>query len=686
MPNQLQTFYALDALIKQTNSNLDQFDVISFDVFDTLLIRRVPDPNMIKIPVGQLVSDLAKQYEIDITPYQVRQLRNKIENRHRAENGAKHPDHEAVYDQFMLEMLVDIFGEASAAEVFERVAQFEIDLESAMIVARDALVSWLPLLKKAGKRLFLISDIYLPAKYIKQLVDHQGVLEYFEDVISSADSIKAKASGAAWPMIESNYNLDKSRWLHIGDNPISDGARPAEFGITSYVLTDIGEHHRLSLATRYNFYASKRHFWKGRNLIQWTLPLEAENQDLDPLYSDGQGFFGYLLCTFIHRLIERCKEENIERVYFCAREGWLFKQIWDALIPWFYADGRAPKSSYLYVSRMALASAACGTQGLTPINAQVARFPAGNRDFHDVCRIFKLDAKKLAPHLANYGLKTDDAIGFNSHDYDELAAQKFSRLLENQPFQADVKYQTQESTLALQRYLEQEQFFDNDKVALVDIGWLGTIQHYLSDAINERQDKPQIVGFMLGAIRMTPYRDNVENHSEGLVFDANKPTFSSSMTNTIKPVLEEICRAPHPTLVGYKMENDQSMPVFRHTDDAIGQDEITQSKYYEPLHQGIVDFAKRYGPAAQIYHYTHSELKPWLNFMYLAKVAFPKSIEINRVRHDAHQDDFFGHHKPSKQATQKDATLWTASDPQLRFNPLLRLKWYIKSALRFLQL
>ena len=685
MPNNIETFHALDELIARGNARLDEFDTITFDVFDTLLIRRVPDPDMVKIPTARLISDLAAQRGISKPPHEVRKLREVIENRHRQENGAKHPDFEANYDEFMPEILHEIFGETYTPSLFEQVAAFEVKMESAMIVARVELADWIKQLSKMGKRLLLISDIYLPAKYIKKLVENVGLLEYFEEVISSADSFQAKASGAAWPLIEQRFKLDKTRWLHIGDNPISDGARPVEAGIHAMVLKDIGEHHRLSLATRYNYYAAHRDFWKGRNLLQWALPLEAENQDRDALYSDGHGFLGYLLCYFIHRLIERCKDENIQRIYFCAREGWMFKQIWDELAPWFYPEGGQPESRYLYVSRMALASAACGPQGLSPVNAQIARFPAGNRDFKDICRIFKLDTEGLQPHLERHQLSLDDAIGFNHDDYNQHVAQKFSQMLLDEQFQAEVKAQTSENHANFIAYLKQEGFFELDKIALVDIGWLGTIQHYLSDAIEDQANKPEIAGFMLGAIRMAPYRDTFDNHSEGLVFDAHRLNFFGSLSNSIKPMLEEVCRAPHPTTMGYESKQDKMQPVFRHTDDATGQGEIKQSDYYAPLHQGILDFAKRYGPAARIYDYNSGELKPWLNFMYLAKVAFPKSAEIKRIRHQAHQDDFFGAHKPSKKAVKFDSSLWTANDTQLRFNPLLRLKWFLSSTLKFLK-
>ena len=68
--------------------------------------------------------------------------------------------------------------------------------------------------------------------------------EYFEAVVSSADSFKAKASGSAFPLLAEKYQLDKSRWLHIGDNSWSDGEKPVEFGLEAYVIQDKQEQKR----------------------------------------------------------------------------------------------------------------------------------------------------------------------------------------------------------------------------------------------------------------------------------------------------------------------------------------------------------------------------------------------------------------------------------------------------------
>ena len=682
---QLNTFHDLDSLVAYANGRLDEFDTISLDIFETLFIRRIPHPDMVKAPVARFIADQAKALGIRITANRVSEIRNDIERRHRAENGAEHPDHEACYDDFMQETLQTIFTDKLPADLFQRVAEYEIRMECAVIVSRRVLHDWIISLHEKGKRVFLVSDIYLPAKYLKQIADDKGILDYVEDVISSADSFNAKASGAAFPLIEERYGLDRERWLHIGDNPVSDNRRPGEHGITALHIRDIGEHHRLSLATRYNYFASQRDFWIGRNLYQWMLPLEAENSERDPLYVDGYGFIGFLLSYFIHRLIERCKEEEIDRVYFCSREGWLFQQIWDVMASWFYPAGDVPETSYLYVSRMGLASPACAEKGLTPINSRVARFPAGNRDFHDICRIFKLDAEILEPHLLRFGINATSAIGINAADYDINAAVAFRQVLQDETFQQSVREQSKDNNAALQLYLEEQGFFDHDKVAFVDIGWLGTIQHYLTDAVEHREDMPRVFGFNLGAIRSVKYDKDCRSSVEGLVDDLQTTSFLTSLTSMIKPVLEEVCRAPHPTLMGYEIDNGKSKLAFRQTNDAVGQAEIAQDEYYRPLHEGIIDAAARYAACAQVSNYNTAQLKPWLNYMYLMRVAFPRTKEVSRLRHQEHQDDFFGKNKPTRKALKTDESLWTESDTALRFNPFLRLRWLLKNALAVLQ-
>ncbi len=164
-------------------------------------------------------------------------------------------------------------------------------------------------------------------------------------------------------------------------------------------------------------------------------------------------------------------------------------------IPW---NTQLPTVSYLYVSRMALAGACCAYQGLTRDNTVIAFLPPGNRDFRDVCRIFKLDGGKLAPHLGRHRLTLETSLSPLYPETTTENALHLQELLEDEPFQVEVRTQTRPYNDALIKYFEQEHFFEQTDVAIVDIGWLGTNQRFFYEAVQHRPDKPRFHGMLLG--------------------------------------------------------------------------------------------------------------------------------------------------------------------------------------------
>lgn len=678
----LESFYSLDALIERAEVLVDGVDTVTMDLFDTLFIRRIHDPDLVKFPVCEYIAKRARAMGLTATRRGVWRARWEIEREHRARHGKSHPDHEACYPEFMGETLDRVFGEQLPSRMLEDVTDFELLLETAVIVPRAALVEWLRALKERGKRVFLVSDIYLPAEHLRRLVEAQGLTSLVEDVVSSADSFRAKASGAAFPLLQERFGLDPQRWLHVGDNPISDGIRPAEFGLQALVLHDAGERHRKGITRCIHGAASRSQFWKGRYVHQLMLPLEGENQVRDPLYVEGYSFYGLLLANFVHRFASECKRLDIRRVYFCSREGWTFQRIWDALVPYLWPDGDAPDARYLYVSRRALAPTACANEGLAPLDTTVAMLPAGSRDIRDICRVFGLDLERLRPAVERVGLQEDDPIGPMTPGVTPELRRRFGLLLEDPEFQAEVKRQTVPSRQALERYLESEDFFGPDEVAIVDIGWLGTIQHYLLKALSHRADVPRVHGFLLGATRHVPYDGNSPNfhqYARGLLYDAAEWDVTRRLVTGVKDVFEEVCRGPHPTLMAYRPTGPEGFELeFRRTDDETALAEKQQSQHFHPLRQGILDAAARYGAAVATLEYEPERMRPWINFLMLCKLAYPRTSEIARIRHKAHQDEFAGTHKVASKFLRKSRTLWDRSLAMLRFNPFIRTYYYLR--------
>ena len=684
----MRVFYSLSALLDHADTLIEHKDVVSLDIFDTLLVRRVHDPDLVKLPVARFIAEKAACAGLTITWKEVQALRDSVEAGQRARNGKSHPDHEANYDEFMPEALRQIFGQAYSADLFDAVADYEMNMECAVLTPRVALVDWIRTLKEKNKKVILVSDIYLPSEYLKRLVQNKGLSGYVTNVVSSADSFRAKASGAGFQILREKYGLEPDRWLHIGDNIISDGARPTELGIEALVIHDIKEKQRKGIIRLIHSLAGIRHIWKGRNALQLMMPLESENSERQELFIDGHNLFGMMIGYFIHCLAEKCKERNIRRVYFCSREGWMFFECWRRMAPHLFAGGTAPEASYLYVSRIGLSGAACANAGLTPANATVALLPFQNEDFLDVCRVYNLDIEPLRSNLEKAGLDPEDPIKSVSAEAEEDVDpdNPFSVLLHDELFQEEVRKQGSKSRQALEEYLDSEGFFDQRDIALVDIGWLGTIQHYLYQAISHRQDKPRIHGFMLAATRMVPYPYSGKNRSDGLIFDQHKFNLATSYVLTIKDILEEICRAPHPSVIGYERLSGKVQPRLRNRSDEIAQSEMKQSEYYAPLQQGILDAVERYAISVTLLGYGSNYIRPWLNFYLVSRLAFPGSGEVSRIKHFFHQDDFAGKRVVHKKILRYYQSLWDVKPWKIALSPFIRYRYFFRHIFRMLRL
>lgn len=671
-------YYSIRSLVKRGRQIAGGMDVVSFDLFDTLLIRRVHDPDLVKLPVARFIAAKATELGLPWPWQKVQKLRDTIEKHHRQEAARTFADHEACYPKFMLEMLVEIFGRAKGEALMPAVTNYELFIENSMLVPRREMVDWLVELAGQGKRIFIISDIYLPAEHLRKLVRHAGFLDIVEDVISSADTFLAKASGLAFPLIEEKYCLDRNKWLHVGDNPISDGLRPSEFGLSALVLHDAAEKHRKAVTKRYLNYSGGRPFWRGRALQQLMQPHEAENVERPALYREGYTFLAPLIGGFVQYVAEQCRCRGITKVFFLSREGWTFKQFWEQAMPALFPDGKLPEIDYLYVSRMALAGASCAYQGLTRANADIAFLPPGNRDFRDICRIFCLDIPSLEPHLARYGLDADTCLSHLHEGFDTWAKVRFYELLEDAAFQQEIRRQTLSASEAMQRYFTDAGLFNHSDVAIVDIGWLGTIQRFLYEAIRHRPDCPNCHGFLFGATRGIPFPTSAKNAIEGVLYDRQRFDMAGSTMLYARDLFEEACRAPHPTLNGYQLTEDGYKLQFRGTDDDIGQAELQQNGYFAPLQQGIFDAAARYGAASALLGFSLEDYKPWFNYLLVSKLAFPRTAEVANIRHKHHLDDFHGRHVPNKVHVKGSRHLWDSPLLQLSCNPLLRLKFFLR--------
>jgi FMN phosphatase YigB (HAD superfamily) len=224
-----------------------RFDVVSFDVFDTLLVRPVLEPNDLFRLVGLraaadgLLTDFAT-----LRPRAEALARRRLRERDPARD---EPDMASVHAA-----LADLAG--LSADTIARLASLEVSVERRILRPRPALCALFETARRLGRRILVVSDSCADPAFVAERLREAAGLVPDHLHVSSTTGL-TKASGRLFAAIRDDLGLDPARWLHIGDNDLSDGRRPRELGITAALVPRPTEFH-FERAAALDLWASDR--------------------------------------------------------------------------------------------------------------------------------------------------------------------------------------------------------------------------------------------------------------------------------------------------------------------------------------------------------------------------------------------------------------------------------------------
>ena len=186
---------------------LNAAEIISFDVFDTILMRYVAKPYHVNEIIRLKVEDLlGKSFDFP-------NLRLKAEEIARQKKNS----------DVNLDDIYKSFGELTNldAETCKKIRELEIATELELILPREKVVGWFKESLKRGKNVWLISDMYMQTPDFERILTKCGVKGYEKLLISSETGLR-KDTAAIWNhLAEKNLNT-VGKLLHIGDNETSD--------------------------------------------------------------------------------------------------------------------------------------------------------------------------------------------------------------------------------------------------------------------------------------------------------------------------------------------------------------------------------------------------------------------------------------------------------------------------------
>lgn len=317
---------------------IDRHEVISFDCFDTLLMRRTLEP----ADVFGVVEARARKRGFELLSFPV--------HRRRAELSAlEHGDHTpcGIYRR-----LQEMYGWTN--DMREEIMQMELAVERAVLLPREEMAACLAYACRQGKRVYVISDMYLSAKTLDALLREHEISGY-QKIFVSTEYGCGKTDG----LFEAfRSEVHGASYLHIGDHRIADGAAARLAGIDAFVIRSALELFRSS-----RHHALERVAGTLNDRLLLGLILSRVANDPFCLQADGTfrmkdfGMFAYalfapVLTAFLAWLLRVCREVPCEAVLFAARDGYLIQKMYDQFAVR-QQGKRLPPSIYFYTSRKA---------------------------------------------------------------------------------------------------------------------------------------------------------------------------------------------------------------------------------------------------------------------------------------------------------------------------------------------
>lgn len=213
--------------------------MVSFDIFDTLLIRNIDHPEKIKKVISKCIS---LEQIFDLEHKEIYNLRIKCEDKLKR----LHTEGEYSAKELYAEMLK---SQGKSIRYLSRLLEIELKNERSMISKMQGIEPVLKVLKPTNK-LIAISDTYLSKNMLIDLLLHVGLHNYFDEIYSSCDYKLNKGSGNLFKKIRTIEKVPNHLWLHIGDNFLGDYFSPKRLNINSILLYDWWNIHRRFLLKR----------------------------------------------------------------------------------------------------------------------------------------------------------------------------------------------------------------------------------------------------------------------------------------------------------------------------------------------------------------------------------------------------------------------------------------------------
>lgn len=522
---------------------IDVHPIITFDVYDTLVCRVI---------------------------YKDRDLWHLVEREYQKRNHAEPigfykkretADHKArktyPYREVTLDEIYEVFAELYGQELADACKALEIELEINLTFPNDEVIEAYQYALQQGKKVYIISDMYLTDTIIGQVLDHNRISGYDKLFVSCIYRKTKHEGGALFSAVLEEIQADAKDVLHIGNDAKADIQQSKAVGLDAYLIKPPSR----------KSYVDET---KAKGDLDYSLLygfIKKHNSPKTPnslAYRLGFDVFGPITKGFMEWIKGHKYRHNLDAILFLARDGYVLQAISDQ-------EGSL-RSFYSYLSRRSV----------------VIPMIQYRQSLEDILRLYKSWQSNitLTTLFNRLGIPYDadvvHSVGLRESDTfsrDELTQDKRIQALYNQ-VKAKVYYNSQEQGQLLSDYLKQ--YKDYRKIGVVDLG-AGTI-------VSALQQYSTIKNYDIDWVPL--YLQNSLEPKDSYI-DISQNYELQTALRLGYMFLEVFFTAPHGTTLGYEYnEKCEAIPLLEDYEYSSIPEEYKNR--LDELHQGAMDFYQSY--------------------------------------------------------------------------------------------
>lgn len=329
---------------EELEKKIDEYDAISFDLFDTLIMRKTLEP----IDIFDLVELRLQEKGIIIRDFKKKRRTAELQS------GGKNIYH--IYEILSKRLQLD-------DEKMQIILDEEIQCEKEYTIPRIVMAELMDYAAAKGKTVSIISDMYLPSNILSDILSSMGITRYNKLYVSCEYGV-GKGKGL---FAEYLKDVPGKKCLHVGDNRQSDILAAKEYGIDAYEIKNAYDMLKISGFRRALIYTNNKcdRLFIGNMIAElfndpFALYLSFGVVHITDLQMALKCFLVPVVVHYIQELYDVLRKQSYQGILFGARDGYLLKKVYEYDLVEVMEN--KPKATYFYTSRKLAVKAAIRTR------------------------------------------------------------------------------------------------------------------------------------------------------------------------------------------------------------------------------------------------------------------------------------------------------------------------------------